>query len=824
MILSIAEISGIIAAAVMIVQYLLPTTLILILIKHVGIQNTAVSWSVINRTISTTLWPHLVRADAVSFRHVSRTTVFVSWSITISAALLVIASVLAPLGLYEVVIATEPQTVEFTYVRDQSPWGRTTMSRPNMAFSRICETGLTINCPGQYQGIFMNETRKGSFESVETDENSTINSTVPANFTNMFYSATEGPGNTLSGLFDIQYRGYELDSTDIRDKGQVLATGVSRSIENLVQHDSVLLKEGLIVDMTDTPGIGFRNHTVPLGLTHGGTWSEDLTWIEPMTSCVDTNLSVEVRVIKTAKSFSPNYTYSIIDSGAFLDLDLGELETRPWLDNQTLDLFGRAYKAARMYNVLSAATLNVSLPLKSTDPGQRVIPVPKKMESDNMELFTNLNVDKIGRSEIAGLGGSFDKGPRISNASYVPYYPDGWVKLLAMNYSAITQICRGYYDVAEVPLDRRSNNITYPVVDCGLIIGSGLPLEEAGTSPLTYTGRKTYQRKIYMCATGVKASIKTVDFRYNSTDKLLSKLEVTSISDKKYPNEESKPLWAVEHSYDKRMRFDGLWGLVNDSYKVFDGFYTQRSAHLWLPTSPQMTLNFGSSTGFDSLPAPGSFIRHVSLLYGKFDLFQRDYSGENDMAIQERYRRLSWNSTLAAQIPSLIMTDGLAGDLIGTKTSFAKSGHDWPASMGTRSGSRGYPQAKVLVHKRVVRYDFRYAIPGLIVVAMLLLVLAWAAVIAILNPTIFKAIRNIYNQTSTGRLATNLLLGDQSDPNRPTSKWVEENGRLLLSIGPEGGLTGDVGGGVVLNEDASTGQEGFEGDTKARSQTQTSGW
>jgi hypothetical protein len=42
--LTIAEVSGIIAAAVMIVQYALPAALIVILVKCVGTKNSAVTW------------------------------------------------------------------------------------------------------------------------------------------------------------------------------------------------------------------------------------------------------------------------------------------------------------------------------------------------------------------------------------------------------------------------------------------------------------------------------------------------------------------------------------------------------------------------------------------------------------------------------------------------------------------------------------------------------------------------------------------------------------------------------------------------------------
>ena len=38
-------------------------------------------------------------------------------------------------------------------------------------------------------------------------------------------------------------------------------------------------------------GIGFRNHTAPTGFSNGAEWVEDLTWVEPVTSCVDTNLT-----------------------------------------------------------------------------------------------------------------------------------------------------------------------------------------------------------------------------------------------------------------------------------------------------------------------------------------------------------------------------------------------------------------------------------------------------------------------------------------------------------------------------------------------------
>lgn len=410
--------------------------------------------SVVNRTISMTIWPNLFRADAVSTRHVPLQTSILSWASTVGAALLVLSSVLAPLGLYETIEPGESELVEFEYVKDLGPWGRATMPRPNAKFSRHCEMGLAINCPGQYQGVFMNETSPGHFESVETDETSTINLTIPENFTAMFTSATSDRGNTVSGLFDIQYRHWKFDRVGGLDKGQPYVTGDSRHIESLITQDTILLKEGLIIDMRENPGIGFRNHTIPIGLEHGGTWSEDITWIESVTRCADTNLSIELRTVNPVESYIDNNTFFIVDRGAFVGLDKTVLESPPWNDNQTLDLFGRAHKAARMHNVLVASSLNVSLPL---DPPTKTLPkfVVKETSKAEPGMFNNQDIETILLGEMRGVGGAPPEVPGYSmgktsvstgNTSvpkvpgFVPHYPDGVVKLLALNYSAISML------------------------------------------------------------------------------------------------------------------------------------------------------------------------------------------------------------------------------------------------------------------------------------------------------------------------------------------------------------------------------------------------
>ncbi|KIW12672.1 hypothetical protein PV08_09950 [Exophiala spinifera] len=103
--LTIAEASGLIAAGVMICGCLES-------VKDGGLINHK-SRSVVNRAISTTLWPHLVRSDGVNMRHTPMRIRFPGCAATIGAILLVVASVLTPFGLYEEIDAGSSQSLAF---------------------------------------------------------------------------------------------------------------------------------------------------------------------------------------------------------------------------------------------------------------------------------------------------------------------------------------------------------------------------------------------------------------------------------------------------------------------------------------------------------------------------------------------------------------------------------------------------------------------------------------------------------------------------------------------------------------------------------------
>lgn len=271
-------------------------------------------------------------------------------------------------------------------------------------------------------------------------------------------------------------------------------------------------------------------------------------------------------------------------------------------------------------------------------------------------------------------------------------------------------------------------------------------------------------------------------FRYNGTGNDFKKLEVLEIAPKTYMDEISKPLWAVENSGDRKMDFNLLWGLVSDEHETTRGFDTVRAESLWLPTSPSMTDLIQQTDSYDALAATGGLLYRLANLYSP-RLFGVDYTGEFEYALHERWTGLSQGPTTASQIPSLILTNGLAAGLVGTKTSFSPSFAEWPASLASDNTVRGFPRAKVQVYRRIIQYDIRYAIPAFVILALLLIALAGAIWSAITTSHIVRTMQRMYNQTSAGRLAINLLYPKQSDPTQPSSVWTREQGCLVLAFG-----------------------------------------
>jgi hypothetical protein len=137
--LTVGQVSGIIAAAVAIIQLLLPDALILILVGVLGKEHNAVSWSSVQRSLLSSHWPTILRTDAATGRSVNVGVRFLSLVGKLGVVLIAVAAIVTPLGLHEAIVATDGNVnVPFTQLKDTSPMGIGTPGRSNSPFTRAC--------------------------------------------------------------------------------------------------------------------------------------------------------------------------------------------------------------------------------------------------------------------------------------------------------------------------------------------------------------------------------------------------------------------------------------------------------------------------------------------------------------------------------------------------------------------------------------------------------------------------------------------------------------------------------------------------------------
>lgn len=137
---TVGQVAGIIAAAVFIVQFLFPNAIVLVLVCLIGNQHSAVTWSVVGRQINNSQWPILLRSDTNASRGVYSQVNGMAYLRPIGAALVAIAAIVTPLGLYDAIVPGKVmREVPFAYLEDDSPLGLGTPQQgSDIWFSRSC--------------------------------------------------------------------------------------------------------------------------------------------------------------------------------------------------------------------------------------------------------------------------------------------------------------------------------------------------------------------------------------------------------------------------------------------------------------------------------------------------------------------------------------------------------------------------------------------------------------------------------------------------------------------------------------------------------------
>ncbi|KAL8721861.1 MAG: hypothetical protein Q9225_001538 [Loekoesia sp. 1 TL-2023] len=488
--------------------------------------------------------------------------------------------------------------------------------------------------------------------------------------------------------------------------------------------------EGLVVNTvhsgdTVRGGIGLRNHTVPSGLPYGGRWSEDLLWIEPVTACVDTNLT---------------FHFSLADRA----------------DNVTRVIS----------NALTAVFLNVTYPgnkgPKNTSKGREF----SLGDTDSIDVYKpDLNRIKIGPID----GGYLNLATGPSNVTGLNLSTPAQARLgiTSENFTDNQVICPGYGGGDD-------SNSTHMMIACGYFYGA--PQREDGIESLIFELYRNWIQTLYVCATGIHSFIESVGFSINGSSSL-NNLQVVSLEDKHYPENRSEPLWAVEETNFNISEIAALWGLVHDRYEAAEGLATHRAEKFWLPAVSSLATILSS---IDSIASNSAFGSALTDLYhnsatGSPHLQLADYSGRYNMALSRLWGNMSTSPAAASGIINLIYTDIISTAVVGTKSAIRRS--------STRAGA-GTPNtlAQVTEYTRQIQYNWLYAIPAAVIIAATILALVFVVVMWIISRFSISYMRQLLNQTSTGRIVTNVLYPEISQPTAPTSEWIDEAGIQRLAF------------------------------------------
>lgn len=138
--ITVGQVSGIIAAAVFLTQLLFPNALVVVLACVISNEHSAVTWSVVQRQLGNSFWPTILNSDTAASRYVYRRVNFLAFFRPVGLALIAVAAVVTPLGLYDAVLPDKHmQAVTFTYLQDSGPMGYgTPLQGPDVYPNREC--------------------------------------------------------------------------------------------------------------------------------------------------------------------------------------------------------------------------------------------------------------------------------------------------------------------------------------------------------------------------------------------------------------------------------------------------------------------------------------------------------------------------------------------------------------------------------------------------------------------------------------------------------------------------------------------------------------
>ncbi|KAL1838284.1 hypothetical protein VTJ49DRAFT_2824 [Mycothermus thermophilus] len=324
--------------------------------------------SIASRSLLSSYWPTWLRSDPSYGSGVRSAVYWISNTFPVISFLVVVAGIVTPLGLYD---AIEPRdtftTPAFAYAPDPSAFGLATGPRLNHTFSRRCGIIRQRPCPGNTDyGIYI---WRGGGADDSASYPDGLSTSVPDDVVEIFSSGTKGAHTTISNVFDIEWRQLTWAKLGEHKNGtpDYQSVGQFGHVDSSILDDAFRVVEGLVVDGR-RGGVGFRNHTLPIGLARGGKWKEDILFIEPETQCVPKNLSIEYTVVPHMgfKVHEPGHAIGVedlalVDHGGFANM--ARMYPPPHdraAFQKDAQLYNRAYAGAWLSNFYTALIFNVT--------------------------------------------------------------------------------------------------------------------------------------------------------------------------------------------------------------------------------------------------------------------------------------------------------------------------------------------------------------------------------------------------------------------------------------------------------------------------------
>jgi hypothetical protein len=762
MALTVGYVSGIIAAAVHVLQVFLPTALALMIAGAIREESTAATWSVAGSALHSSHWARLLRSDTSNYHGIDKRIKTLILLRPLALAVIAVAAVITPLGLYDDILpGRSPQQVPFPYISDLSPMGYGTPPRSDLGFNRQCGFTLPVVCPGSDTVI--------SYSGNDTSVTATLpygyDSRIPQTKTELFESGLTEQSETVSSIFDIQWRSYTTRQDINTNNGSTFLAGGYRQLTTLILDDTIEAVEGLLVN-TISGGLGFRNHTIPSGIPLGATWTEDLLFVEPETQCVDTNLTLDFSLAGLNSSLGGEITNLVItDRGGFINLN----HTYPHYDRTkpelNADLAGRAYKAAWLFNVYIALIFNVTRP----NPGAFGYLNSNMGKTFPLQGGIFPSVDALSSSTFDGGYNDLFAG-LFSNSSLGPSNP---FHITETNFSSITTICQ-----SEGGLDFA--NISNIAVGCGVLYGA--PRREDGTASLIFEPGSRWTLPMYSCATSVKASVKEVSFRYNGTDGLKS-LATLSIQDQMNPP--NPVTWGVENTQMTLADGSALWGLVSASTQESPELSVVQSPYLYLPGDVS-SATLPTVGGYQNLPGVDFYTDALSTVFqlDSGPLGVADYTGKTNLAMYAKWQNFSRTADGTANVVNLIWTDIAANSVVGTKSWLPS-----PPPTGLQKRESQITQVAVVsvtVYSRRIQYKWLFAIPAALALAISGLIGLTTFALVVVGHARPSKVKTYLNALSPGRILATFVYPNECDSQAPTDTWVKSVGSKKIAISKHG--------------------------------------